>query len=107
MVYTMPAMPRRLDMPEAVYIERSAKFEYDVRRTQDKRAATLELFEGKGLGSTTSAARGSAWGLYNAIVELEDYSGRQTRATAESAIVGDRARVKATAYDVCLDLVRR
>jgi len=107
MVYTMPAMPRRLDMPEAVYIERSAKFEYDVRRTQDKRAATLELFEGKGLGSTTSAARGSAWGLYNAIVELEDYSGRQTCATAESAIVGDRARVKATAYDVCLDLVRR
>src|SRR5439155_25424726 len=29
MVYTMPAMPKRLEMPEAVYIERAAKHEYD------------------------------------------------------------------------------
>jgi phage/plasmid-like protein (TIGR03299 family) len=107
MVYTMPAMPRRLEMPQEVYIERAAKHEYDVRRMQDKRAATLELFEGRGLGSTSSAARGTAWGLYNAVVELEDYSGRQTTATKESAIVGDRARTKATAYEACLELVRR
>ncbi len=107
MVYTMPKMPRRDEMPEPIYINRIAKAAQDQERIVQRRDGVAELFAGKGMGMDTKAARGTVWGLYNAVVEMEDYGGKGigTRAAAESAIVGDRARTKAAAFDACLELV--
>lgn len=41
--------------------------------TEKKHAAVRELFEGKGVGADLRAARGTMWGLYNAVTELVDY----------------------------------
>lgn len=107
MVYTMPAMPKRAEMPEPIYVERVQQVSYQRERMQRKRGGVIELFEGKGMGSNRPAARGTAWGLYNACVELEDYGGTgKGRAVAESALVGDRARTKAAAYEAVMTLVK-
>lgn len=107
MVYTMPALPRRADMPEPIYVEKLAQAEYNRERMGKKRAGVVELFDGKGRGMDTPAARGTAWGLYNAVVEMEDYGGTGKGAVvAESALVGDRARTKAAAYDAVMSIVK-
>lgn len=108
MVYTMPALPRRSEMPEPIYIERREKVAQERERAQVWRDGVMELFEGKGTGMKSPAARGTAWGLYNAFTEAADYGGRgKVETVAESALVGDRARIKATAYDACVSLLKK
>lgn len=104
-VYTMPKMPIRAEMPETVYVEAVQTFEYQRERTLRRREAVREIFDGKGYGMDTPAARGTAWGLYNAVVEFSDYCGSgKGQAVAESALTGDRARDKEKAYGACAKL---
>jgi phage/plasmid-like protein (TIGR03299 family) len=105
-VYTMPALPKQ-DVIESVYVERMRNYEYQVERMARRRGGAIELFEGKGHGLDRAPAAGSAWGLYNAVVEMEDYGGGGApAAVAESALVGDRARAKERAFDACLELAK-
>ena len=104
MTYTMPKLPRS-DAPEVVMVERRAAYEYQKEWAENRRTGARALFEGKGVGTETPAARGTAWGLYNAVVELEDYSTpRRSDASArsEEALTGSRARAKERAYEACL-----
>lgn len=107
MTYTMPALPAR-NCPEPIYAERMAIHQIHSGRLEKRREAARELFEGKGMGSDTKAARGTVWGAYNAITELENYGGQgKIAAKAESALTGARADVMEKAYSVCVDFTRK
>jgi phage/plasmid-like protein (TIGR03299 family) len=107
LTYTMPKLPRR-DCPQVIYDERMLTHELHSGRIEKRREAARELFEGKGLGSTSKAASGTVWGVYNAVVELEDFGGQgRAAAKAESALTGTRAEVKERAYTVCVDATRK
>jgi phage/plasmid-like protein (TIGR03299 family) len=78
------------------------------RRAVKYRDAVLHLFEGAGTGMNTRAAKNKLWGLYNAVVELEDYrkgTNRKDRTeavqSAEQAMFGTRAAVKDRAFVTC------
>jgi len=101
LTYTMPKLPRR-DCPETVYAERMQNYENTAKRIAPRREAARELFEGKGVGSDSKAARGTVWGLYNAVAELENYGGKGSIASrAESLIDGQRGTVVERCYTVC------
>jgi hypothetical protein len=101
LTYTMPKLPRR-DCPETVYAERMQNYENTAARIQPRRDAARELFEGKGVGSDSAAARGTLWGLYNAVAELENYGGKgSAKSRAESLMMGNRGEVVERCYSVC------
>jgi hypothetical protein len=57
------------------------------------RAAARELFEGAGTGMDVPAARGTLWGLYNAVAELENFrEGDTLEQAARSVLFGDRGK---------------
>lgn len=66
-------------------------------RQIDHRQNVNELFAGKAAGSSLKAARGTGWGLWNAVVEYEDYG--KSRRTPSSALFGAGANRKTTAFD--------
>lgn len=72
-----------------------------------KRDLARHLFEGHGRGMDHPAARGTLYGLWNAVVEIEDYDGPACFATgiARSALFGSRSRAKVRAFNAALDLV--
>ena len=68
------------------------------------REQALKLFKGDGRGAQTVAASGTAWGLYNSVIEYEDYRwARNPRQALESSVFGARADVKDKAFDVCAE----
>jgi hypothetical protein len=68
-----------------------------------RRAATMELFEGAGTGMDTPAARGTLWGLYNAIAELENFrEGDTLKQAAASVLFGERGAAIERAFDAAL-----
>lgn len=71
-------------------------------RLKDKEKV-YALFHGEGRGSMTQAAKGTAWGLFNAVAEYEDYYKKARR--AESRAFGAGADRKAKAFEECLALV--
>ena len=102
--YPNPSLPR-LDAPEEVIKSRQEGFAYSKVRQQAKRDAASELFQGAGQGSSSPAYAGTAWGLYNACCELEDYRrGRGPESIARNALFGGRAKAKAAAFEACLEI---
>jgi hypothetical protein len=94
----------KVNAPAAVMGARAEYNEY-VRKGQDlRRNGALALFEGDGVGMDTPAAKGTLWGLYNAVVETEDYrrGGYTQDNTAFERLFGDRAQTKETAFETCL-----
>lgn len=79
------------------------------RRQMKYRSAARELFEGMGTGIDTPAAKGTAWGLANMVVEVADFRRANNRAgkteatqVAEATMFGNRASEKQRAFDACL-----
>lgn len=104
LTYTMPKLPRK-DCPEVVYVERMKTYELHSERATTRREAAKELFEGKGVGSDTKAFRGTVWGAYNAVAELENYGGQGSAASrAQSLMFGQRGEAVERAFDACLEL---
>lgn len=102
--YPNPRRPR-LDAPEEIVKARQEGYEYSMVRQQAKRDAASELFQGRGQGSSSPAYAGTAWGLYNACCELEDYRrGRGPESIARNALFGGRAKAKAAAFEACLEI---
>lgn len=68
--------------------------------------AALELFEGRGMGAAMSSAKGTAWGLLNAVTELTDHSrpARSQDNRLDSAWFGLGSQVKARAFEEALKL---
>jgi hypothetical protein len=101
--YPLPHKPGT-DAPEQVVAGRNKLWEQGCELRLEQRQAVAELFAGAGMGMNTEAAAGTAWGLYNAAVELSDYGGRKLKrmgAAAESSLFGDRAMVKVRAFEAC------
>jgi hypothetical protein len=89
---------------------RERKWQQEARLISDRRKASLDLFLGKGAGMDSRAAAGTAWGLYNAVVECEDWRGRgkgpATDARAAAILVGERADTKGRAYTASMQVAR-
>lgn len=89
---------------------RTRKWENEARLVSERRKAALELFKGRGTGMSHIAAAGTAWGLYNAVVEVEDWRGGSkgpiSDARASAILVGDRADAKARAWVASLQVAR-
>ena len=66
-----------------------------------------ELYEGRGRGSQLDSARGTAWGLLNAVTEYVDHErrARSTEYRLDSAWFGQGAQIKQRALDTALQLV--
>ncbi len=102
--YPLPSPPR-LNAPAEVLTARQDMFEYICTGQKARRSAARELFHGRGQGSDVPAAEGTAWGLYNAVVELEDYRrGRGVESISRNAMYGSRATIKAQAFEACLEI---
>lgn len=79
------------------------------RRQGRYHEAAHELFEGAGTGMDTLAAKGTAWGLWNSVVEISDFRRGNNRGgrpeavqVAEATLFGNRAAEKQRAFDACL-----
>src|SRR3990167_188557 len=104
--YPDPKPPRE-DAPSIVMEKRLAEANYALERQQYHRRAAQQLFDGDGTGMEHLAMTGTAWGLYNAVVEYEDYRrGRGDISIANDALFGYRAWTKAQAFEACLEISR-
>ena len=102
--YPYPKGPRE-NAPAEVMAVRNKNWETVCEQFGKKRGLARELFEGKGTGMDTTAAAGTAWGAWNAVVELEDnYHRRASVGCAESALVGTRAEAKARAFEATCEV---
>jgi len=102
--YPFPNVPRR-NVSEEMFEARQKEHSVGVERITQRRNAVRELLSGSGTSLNNKACQGTAWGLYNAIVEAEDYRrGLKNDAIDRSLLFGDRASVKATAYTRTLEL---
>ncbi len=66
-----------------------------------------DLFDGQGRGAELSTAKGTTWGLLNAVTEFVDHErrARSREYRLESAWFGQGAAVKQRAFDLALDMV--
>lgn len=99
--------PRKLRVtaPSEVMKKRERHRLYASEHMTTNREQALKLFKGDGRGAQTKAACGTAWGLYNAVVEYEDYRwARSPQQALESSVFGARAKVKDAAFDICADM---
>jgi phage/plasmid-like protein (TIGR03299 family) len=108
-VYPMPRGPRP-DAPQEILELREKYWEDAVKGMQRSRTAVQELFDGEGTGMSTPSCDGTAWGLYNSIVEWSDYHGRSDRwaeAQMISALFGERAEAKERAFSILQTICAR
>jgi phage/plasmid-like protein (TIGR03299 family) len=78
---------------------------FDVRKSRGFKAV-LGLFNGDGMGAQMDGARGTAWGLVNAVTEYFDHK-KPTRtddARLDSAWFGSSSRIKAAAFDLAMTI---
>jgi hypothetical protein len=99
--YPLRSAPRR-DVPSAEYQQRVERWQHDVELVKTKRVAAAELFAGAGTGMSHVSAAGTTWGLYNAVVETEDYRRGPTGVVDADALFGNRAATKARAFANCV-----
>jgi len=100
-VYTEPKPPTN-SAPREVMIKRQEHRDYVSQWRATAREQVLNLFNGQGRGMETVAAQGTAWGLFNAVVEYEDYRwSKNPQQALESAVFGARADVKDLAFETC------
>lgn len=97
--YSDPKPPTN-SAPREVMIKRQEHRDYVAQWRATAREQVLALFNGNGVGMNTVAAAGTAWGLYNAVVEYEDYRwSKNPQQALESAVFGARADVKDEAFE--------
>ena len=100
-VYSEPKPPTN-SAPREVMIKREEHRAYVSQWKAVAREQVLKLFRGEGRGMDTIAAAGTAWGLFNAFVEYEDYRwSKNPQQALESAVFGARADVKDLAFETC------
>lgn len=69
-------------------------------------AKVLQLFDGNGKGSDLQSARGTAWGLVNAVTEyIDHHKGRDQSRRLDNAWFGKGGDFKVQAYNSALELI--
>ena len=109
--YPAPARPQADPTWSKEYTElREKKWDQEARLITDRRQAALDLFKGRGTGMNMASMAGTAWGLYNAVVEVEDWRGgargNDADARASAILVGERAEAKGRAWTAAVDVVQ-
>jgi phage/plasmid-like protein (TIGR03299 family) len=105
--YPTPTKPKG-NAPQHVMEQRIRWWEENVSLMERRRSGSKELFEGMGTGMDSSAAKGTLWGAYNAVVECEDYrKGREDGQIAASAMYGERAAAKKRAFEYAVKQVEK
>lgn len=104
--------PPTPNAPADVMRARMERYENRILRRQRFRNEAVRLFEGEGTGATSRAAKGTMWGVVNAVTEVENYRkgsfrGDEAVNVGKDVMFGARREnmVRATAYAV--DLAQR
>lgn len=106
-IYVDPTKPLLTPDPD-LNLRRQETYEYNLDWAKRARQAVVQCFSGAGMGFNIPAMAGTLWGLYNAVVEVEDYKTTTKPASrAESAVFGSRASYKAQAFDSVMSFVSR
>jgi hypothetical protein len=104
-IYVDPDRPRYV--PDAnVMQEREKVYETLIQSNRDWRERVMVDWQGAGVGMDSPATQGTAYGLYNAVVEVEDYRPYRSRSGSTrgyNVLFGERAKRKELAYSMILD----
>lgn len=103
----LPREPRPTGSPQAD-ARLLDSWDRGMTKAQKERATILALFAGDGLGMDTRAARGTAFGLYNALCEAYEYIIPSTndKIQARSYMFGERRVIVQRGFDHLLRLSR-
>lgn len=103
--YPYPKMPKHDPLASDEWnTDRLVTYE-ELKKTVDLRRATAtELFvQQRGTGMTMPSRKGTLWGLYQSVVEVEDYRKGALGANLASAVLfGERAQTKDRAFNAAL-----
>lgn len=103
-IYVDPKKPSYV--PDKTVMEkRDQAYEASVKWNAGWREQVMEDWSGKGMGMDLPIMQNTAWGLYNAVVETEDYRPTSKKDDADgsrayNSLFGNRAQRKELAYDV-------
>lgn len=92
--------------PKRLIEKAEEHYQYEKQIAGKRRDAVEYLFDGKGTGMDAPACKGTAFGLFQSVVEYEDYK-RGGSDVTESVVMGDRARAKSRAGEVLLFMARK
>lgn len=97
-IYVDPKKPSYV--PDQSVMERREKaYEATVKQNATFRENVMEVWGGKGTGMDTDITKGTVWGLYNSVVEWEDYRPTsQDDSRNYNVLWGDRSLRKESAY---------
>lgn len=97
-IYVDPQRPSYV--PDKTLMEKREKaYEASVKWNKDWRERVMEDWQGAGVGMDSDVTQGTAWGFYNAVVEIEDYRPTtQDDSRGYNSLFGDRAQRKEIAY---------
>jgi hypothetical protein len=100
-IYVDPRKPSYV--PDQTVMERREKaYEADVKAKAGWRERVIEDWQGQGMGMDSDVLNGTVWGLYNAVVEIEDYrptTGVVGDSRQWNTLFGDRSKTKELAYE--------
>ncbi len=102
--------PPRANAPKSVMDERWKTYEYAKGATERARRDVVLLFDGAATGSELEARKGTAWGLYGAITERENYRrGGDAQSSAASILLStlasSRGATMERAFSATMELV--
>lgn len=102
--------PPKEDAPEDVMLRRYRYAEENNASIDRYREAVFDLWDGSGTGMDSPATDHTAWGLYNAVCEWEDYHGlRDAHLESQSAaaLFGNRAQAKERMFNDLVEVCRK
>ena len=103
-VYPAIAMPNEGKAADDAGLKMLAAWERENGAQLKHRETCYNLYSGDGLGSMSEAAKGTAWGAYNAVVEYDQYLKRYGQQA--SFLFGSGARRVERAYELSLEVAK-
>lgn len=105
--YPAPKKPKEDPLaPKEYNDKRLQKYEYEAKVVEERRVTAIELFKGAGTGMKLPTRWRTLWGVYQSVVEVEDYrKGALGEGLASSVLFGDRAATKDRAFKAAVELV--
>jgi len=100
-IYADPNLPGNHPNIETM-TRRMQDYEWYLAQAKLRRQQLTAVYEGAGVGQDTPAAKGTAWGLFNAACELEQYRS-SSPAAGFDMIVGERAKIAEKAFTAMVD----
>ena len=99
-IYELPETPEPYSI-SGVTMSQLKRHHRMTEKMGEARANVLALFLGDGTGMNGKACAGTAWGLYNAICEWENYRRyRSVQSRGTQILQGSRAKIMGSAYSL-------